>query len=225
MLVRLRNISLPTFIEQVFAHPPPTDDAKPWYFGEVRFDVDPVQQLEHLTELFRSADSLPAYGLSNSQIEVGLWCVLGGANNWAFVSLLWDRSLPIALRSATIGALFDLYDRLLAAAPYEPLDFQNPDWPPRRFQTIDYMALALVVEAITPSNSTPYDRTRVRAALLSVLRRLVDHPAPVAQYAALHALGHLRTKKRIAVIDQYLAREHDPSRRDYALEARTGNLL
>lgn len=226
MLVQLRNISQPTFIERVFAHAPPAGDAEPWYFGDVKFEVSPVEQLEHLTELFRSADALPGYGLSDAQIGVGLWCILGGAHNKEFVSLIWDRSLPIPLRGATIEALFDLYDRLLAAAPYEAIDFQHPDWPPRRFQSIDYMALALVVEALTPSNSTASDRTRVRLTLLNTLQRMLNHPAPVAQYAALHALGHLRTKKRVAVIDAYLARpEIGTGEREYALNAREGTIL
>jgi hypothetical protein len=143
------------------------------------------------------------------------------------VSLVWDRSLSISLRSTTIGALFELYDRLLAAPPYEPIDFRYPDPSVRRFQTIDYMALALVVEAITPSSSTAYDRTRVRAALLTVLGRLLDHPAPIAQYAALHGLGHLRTKKRVDVIDRYLASRPgiEGAQREYALDARAGTLL
>ena len=156
-----------------------------------------------------------------------LWCVLGGAYNYEFVSLLWDRSLPLALRNATITALFNLYDRLLAAAPYEPIDFVNPDSTSRRFKTIDYMAMALVVESLPPSNSTAYDRTRIRAALLDVLARLLEHPAQVAQYAALHALGHLKSKKRIEVIDRYLAAQphihHE--QREYALSARAGELL
>ncbi|HKW10065.1 MAG TPA: hypothetical protein VJO33_06775 [Gemmatimonadaceae bacterium] len=227
MLVRLRDIPLTSFVEQVFAHAPPADDAKPWYFGDVRFEVEPIQQLRHLTDLFSSADSLPDYGLSNAQIGEGLWCILGGAHNWAFVSLVWDPAIPIALRRATIDALFNLYDRLLAATPYEAIDFRQPDYPPRRFQTIDYMALALVVEAITPSNSTPYDRTRIRSALLSVLGRLLDHSSPVAQYAALHGLGHLRTKRRVEVIDRYLVSQPavDGAQREYALDARAGTLL
>ena len=227
MRVKLRDISLPTFIERVFAHQPPTDSAKPWYFGRVTFDIEPAEQLRHLTEIFRSADALPASGLSNAQIELGLWCMLGGAHDEAFVSLIWDRSLPITLRNATIAALFELYDRLLAAAPFEPIDFHAPDRTPRRFESIDYMALALVVQASQPAATTAYDRARIRATLLAVLERLLDHAAPVAQYAALHGLGHLPTKRRVDIIDRYLATRpriaHD--QRAYALAARAGTLL
>jgi hypothetical protein len=143
------------------------------------------------------------------------------------VNLVWDRSLPFELRRAPITALFELYDRLLAALPYESIDFRHPDSTTRRFKTIDYMGLALVVEASWPSSSTSYDRTRVRAALLDVLSRLLEHPAPVAQYAALHALGHLKSKKRVDVIDHYLAaRPQMPdAQREYALDARSGTLL
>src|SRR6185312_15623568 len=129
----------------------------------------PAQQLQRLTDVFHSADSLPAYGLSYAQIEVGLWCVLGGAHNESFINLVWDRSLAIGLRNATIAALFELYDRLLAATPYESIDFRAPDRTARRFPTIDYMALALVVEASSPSSTTAYDRVRVRSALLATL--------------------------------------------------------
>lgn len=90
------------------------------------------------------------------------------------------------------------------------------------------MALALVVEAFVPSRITSsYDRRRVRGALLNVFRRLLDHPAPVAQYAALHGLGHLRSKQRVTVIDQYLAArpDMDANQREYALDARSGTLL
>jgi hypothetical protein len=105
--------------------------------------------------------------------------------------------------------------------------FGYPDYPPRRFQTIDYMALALVVEAITPLNSTPYDRTRIRSALLNVLGRLLDHSSPVTQYAALQGLGHLRTKRRVEAIDRYLVNRPagDGAQREYALSARAGTLL
>lgn len=139
---------------------------------------------------------------------------------------MWDRSLPFELRGAAITALFELYDRLLAALPYESIDFRRPDSTTRRFKTIDYMGLALVVEALTPSSSNSYDRTRVRGALLDVLSRLLDHPAPVAQYAALHGLGHLKSKKRVDVIDRYMAaRPLTEAQREYALEARSGILL
>lgn len=89
------------------------------------------------------------------------------------------------------------------------------------------MGLALVVEALRPSSSTAYDRTRVCSALLGVLARLLDHPAPVAQYAALHGLGHLPTQKRRDVIDRYLAARPDleTEQREYALAARAGTLL
>ena len=228
MIIRLRDVSLSTFVERLFRHPAPADDAKPWYSGKVEFEIEAEQQLRHLTEVFSAADSLPAQGLSHRQIEVGLWCILGGADSESFVSLLWNRSLPFDLRRDTIAALFELYDRLLAAAPHESIDFRHPDSSPRRFQTIDYMALALIVEAFVPANTTSsYDRTRVRGALLNVFSRLLNHPAPVAQYAALHGLGHLRSKKRVAVIDQYLAarREMDATQREYALDARSGTLL
>ena len=226
MLVQLRNISLPTFVERVFDHLPPVDGDKPWYFDDVEFEIDSAEQLRHLTDLFEAPESLLAYGLSLQQIEIGLWCILGGAHNDAFVSLLWDRSLPIRDRRRLIAALLPLYDRLLASAPYEVIDFEHPDRTPRRFRTIDYMALALVVEAITPANSTAYDRTCVRASLLDVLERLLEHPAPVAQYAALHGLGHLRSKKRLDAIDRYLANPAlADSQREYALSARAGTLL
>lgn len=226
MRVQLQNVSFATFVERVFDHPPPAGDAEPWHFGRVRFEVEPTQQLQHIGELFRGAGTLATYGLSNAQIELGLWCVLGGAHNWSFVSLLWDSSLPVALRTDAVAGLFQLYDQLLATAPHESIDFGHPYQPPRRFQGIDYMAFALVVEAIRPSSSLPRDRARMRAGLLCVGGRLLDHPAPVAQYSGLHGLGHLRTKKRTDVIDRYLARPSvQGASREYALNARAGTIL
>jgi hypothetical protein len=124
MLVRLRDITLSSFVERVFAHAPPADGANPWYFGGVRFEIEPLEQLRHLTELFSSAHSLPDYGLSNAQIGVGLCCILGGAHNESFVSLLRNPAVPLALRRGAIDALFNLYDGLLTAALYEHIDFR-----------------------------------------------------------------------------------------------------
>jgi hypothetical protein len=74
---------------------------------------------------------------------------------------------------------------------------------------------------------TSSDARAVSDAFLAVFTRMVQHPAPIAQYAGLHGLGHLQHRHRPHVIDAYLAAnpDLDPSARAYAMTARAGEVL
>jgi hypothetical protein len=71
------------------------------------------------------------------------------------------------------------------------------------------------------------DASAVRDALLATFQWLLEHPAPVAQYAGLHGLGHLKHPRGAAAIDAYLAThsELNPSQFAYAEAAKRGEVL
>jgi hypothetical protein len=89
------------------------------------------------------------------------------------------------------------------------------------------MAPELLLSASWLSRSDPRDGAAIRNAFLDTFRRLLTHPAPVAQYAALHGLGHLEHDLRPQVIDAYIARHPDlpAAQREYSERARSGEVL
>jgi hypothetical protein len=226
MLIDLRSATLPELVDAIFDHEvAPRPERDPWYYDyEVDFAVEPVRQMILLADLFRHAATALAR-FSPGQVGQGFWCMLGGVHMEHFTGHIWNPDIPFALRAAVIDSIYDLYDGLIASAPFEPIDFGSPDWPARRFQTIDYMIPDLVLTAWHREDAD--DRVRVREAFLELFERLLDHPAPVARYAALHGLGHLEHDGRAAIIDAYLDAHPDITAdvRTYALAARRGEVL
>ena len=151
---------------------------------------------------------------------------MGGVQYESFTDLVWDPALPLDQRRAVIQGVYDLYDQLLGAYPYESIDFRHPD-DDRRFNGIDYMVPDLLLSGQGSRDGVDVDELAVRAEFLELFARLLEHQAPVAQYAALHGLGHLEHPDRVATIDRYLAANSwmDPDQRDYALAARRGDVL
>jgi hypothetical protein len=133
----------------------------------------------------------------------------------------------LAARRGLIQSVFQLYDQVLAPYPYDSIDFGHPDDGGRRFQTIDYMAPDLLLDAPWFRHEDPADTALVRTELLALFTRPLAHDAPVAQYAALHGLGHLEHEAGAAVIQQYLERHAwlDPAQRGYAERAMRGDVL
>ena len=222
MQIDLTRATALQLADVLFDHPERGDD-QPWYSGDIDFRVDPPHQLRLLTELFQNAASL-VDAFRPDQIENGLWCVMGAEHGEQFCQLIWDSSLSLAPRRALVAAIYPLYDQVLAAPPYQSIHFGQPDMLPRRYRTIDYMVPDLLLDDLGAGRSPAGEP--IRAAFLELFRRLLDHPAPVANYAALHGLGHLRIAGREALIDHYL-RTGDLSaeQRVYAEEARTGDIL
>ena len=227
MLIRLADASVESMVEAVFDHDVPAEGGEPWYFGgRVRFEIDVLRQLDLLAELFRNSRSLLA-GYSSDQIEQGLWCILGGAHCESFTGLVWNPALPFDPRSEVIASTYDLYGELLAQYPFEAIDFRHPDAIPRRFGTIDYMAPDLLLARPWFPQPDAKDQAEVRGSFLELFARLLAHEAPVAQYAALHGLGHLGHDDGPELIDRFLA-EHpwlESDQRAYALAARCGDVL
>ena len=226
MQIRLQHASIDLLVTTVFDHEVPIDGGDPWYFGDVQFEVDPQHQLALIAELFEDAPRHLS-GYSPAQVAQGLWCMMGGCWNKAFTGLVWNPDVPLPIRRRVVDSIFPLYDTLLVAYPYDDIDFRHPDASERRYATIDYMAPALLLEIPWYGKPDPSDEASMRSAFLDVFGRLLRHPAPVAQYAALHGLGHLDDPRGAAVIDAYVASLAMPERNEiwYAEHARRGDVL
>ena len=226
MRIRLQQASVDLLAMTVFDHEVAAEGSDPWYFGDVKFEVDPPHQLALIAELFEDAPRhLAEYG--PAQIEQGLWCMMGGCWNAAFTGLVWNPGVPLPIRRRVVDSIFPLYDRLLAAYPYDDIDFRHPDDSEHRYATIDYMAPDLLLEIPWFGEPDPSDQASIRSAFLEVFGRLLKHPAPVAQYAALHGLGHLDDPRGAAMIDAYVASLAFSERNErwYAEQARRGDVL
>src|SRR5262249_50362668 len=119
------------------------------------------------------------------------------------------------------------YDQRLARYPYEDIDFDQPDATIRRFRTIDYMAPDLLLNGDQFRSQEEGPAGPIREAFFELFSRLLRHEAPVAQYAALHGLGHLRHPRRAEAILAYLGDRSwmDPEHRAYAQSAIRGDIL
>ena len=227
VVIDLRDATIERFVRSVFDQETPEEGRKPWYYPhDVSFEIDVRRQLELLAELFRNAAALLA-DYSPGQIVQGLWCVMGGVHFESFTGLVWDPALPFELRRAVIGGVYGLYDQLLCAYPYHAIDFRHPDDSERPFEGIDYIAPDLLLTTPFIRDESEADQAAVRTAFLELFARLLEHPAPVAQYAALHGLGHLEHPERAATIDRYLSAHAwmDADQQHYALAARRGDVL
>lgn len=226
MIFDLRKATVTQLARAVFDHPPSDDRAEPWHFGDVEFELEPEHQLCLITDLFQGAPhSFSDY--ASPQIEAGLWCMMGGAHHEAFCGLIWNPELSLAARRELVQSIYVLYDQVLAPYPYDDIDFRHPDTSDRRFRTIDYMAPDLLLEAPSFRHDDAVDEALVRTAFLDLFTRLLAHDAPVAQYAALHGLGHLEHASRAAAIQQYLESHVwlDAAQREYAERASCGDVL
>ena len=226
VVIRLRDATIESFVRDVFDHEMPEEGREPWYFPhDVDFEIDERRQLDLLAELFGNVRALLA-DYSPDMVCQGLWCMMGGVHHDSFTGLVWDSALPLDQRRAVIRRVYDLYDQLLAAYPYESVDFRHPD-EDRRFNGIDYMVPDLLLSGQAIRDEVDADELAIRAEFLDLFARLLEHPAPVAQYAALHGLGHLEHPERAATIDRYLAARSwmDHDQREYALAARRGEVL
>jgi len=226
MLFDLRKATVEQLARTLFDHPVSDDQSEPWYFDDVAFAIEPERQLRLMTELFQRAPAIFC-DYSSQQVEAGLWCMMGGAEHESFCGLIWNPELPSPARHALIQGNYQLYDQVLAPYPYDTIDFRHPDDSDRRFRTIDYMAPDLLLEAPCFRHEDDADAALVRTEFLDLFTRLLAHDAPVAQYAALHGLGHLEHESRATVIQQYLESNTwlDPAQREYAERARCGDLL
>jgi hypothetical protein len=192
----------------------------------LEYDVDPHRQVLLLAALFRRSGELGARFPSDT-IERGLWRIMGGEFSSYFTEHLWNPEVPRANRIALIDTVYHLYDDLLARRPLEAIDFRHPDFPKRRFAAIDYMVPDLLLEGGYFRDAEREDQAAIRDAFLTLFGRMLRHPSPISQYAALHGLGHLQHERGSELIDTYIAGNSDMSadQRDYAVRARVGEVL
>jgi hypothetical protein len=225
VVITLRDATIESFVRDIFDHETPEEGRKPWYYPhDVSFEIDERHQLDLLAELFGNARALLDF--SSGEVVQGLWCMMGGVHYESFTGLVWNPALPLDQRRAVIQSVYALYDQLLGAYPYESVDFRHPD-DDRRFNGIDTMVPDLLLSEPWIRDRSETDHASIRTAFLELFARLLEHQAPVAQYAALHGLGHLEHPDRGATIDRYLTANPwmDPDQRDYALAARRGDVL
>ena len=228
MRIDLTNATLDELIEVMFdagadaAARREAMDATDW----LEFEVDPNRQILLLRELFQRSAAL-CERFSSAEIERGLWRLMGGEYSEDFTGHLWNPDLPLEGRVATVEAVYHLYDEVLARPPWEPIDFAHPDRLPRRFETIDYMVPDMLVHVPRIGKPESADRAAIRDAFLAMFDRLLYHPSPIAQYAALHGLGHLGHELGPEVVDHYMARHPDmpADQRAYAERAQRGEVL
>ena len=227
MIIDLTNATLEQLIDAVFdarresASTNGEDGA-----DDIEYRIDPGRQVVLLVDLFRRAFSLPAR-FSSTRIERGLWHIMGAEYFDNFTAHIWNPDVALVDRVRLVESVHGLYDDLLASYPYENIDFVHPDRLPRRFQTIDYMAPDLLLAGAGFWRNDPADKAAIRNAFLATFPRLLQHPSPVAQYAGLHGLGHLKHKLRSQVIASYLERHPglSPAQRGYAARAQRGDVL
>ena len=227
MILDLRQATLEHLIDVIFDAGPnaaleENEDANEPF----DYRVDPARQVVLLTDLFRRSFTLTTR-FPSEQIERGLWHIMGAEYFHAFTQHIWNPDVSRVDRVRLIESVYDLYDSVLARNPFEDIDFRHPDRLPRRFQTIDYMAPDLLLEGAAFVRKDPADRQAIRNAFLATYSRMLHHPSPVAKYAALHGLGHLKHPLRSQVIASYLERYPSltPDQRGYAARAARGNVL
>jgi hypothetical protein len=131
-----------------------------------------------------------------------------------FADHLWDSSVPIDLRRAAIGAMFDLYAKLFAPHPTEAAT--DMWW--------DLLASNVIEadgESIAPRRDP--DQEQVRLAMVATLARILQLEQRHCQKAALHGLNHIGTaEERTALIDPLLQLALDEELLAYASACRAG---
>jgi hypothetical protein len=227
MIIDLTRASLEQFIDTIFdARRESSRSDGEGDSDDIEYQVDPARQVVLLTDLFRRSFMLPVR-FSATRIERGLWHVMGAVYFESFTAHIWNPGVSRVDRVRLVESVQELYDGLLARAPYENMDFRHPDGLQRRFETIDYMVPDLLLSGAGYWGDDPGDAAGIRDAFLATFARLLEHPSPVAQYAGLHGLGHLKHERRSQVIGAYLERHPHlpPAQRGYAARAQRGDIL
>jgi hypothetical protein len=221
--VDLRDASVASFVAAIFGHVSPGADAYATYKGD-DYLIDPRHQIVLVTQLLRGATEFLA-SFSDAESAQGLWKIF--LEDVLFARHLWDEDIPLADRITAIESVVHLYETVLIQRPFEPVDFRRPDRLPRRFGGLDYMIPDFLMHIPRDVDLTSPDARSVSDAFLAVFTHMVQHRAPIAQYAGLHGLGHLQHHDRPDVIDAYIAAnpELDPAARAYAMTAKAGNAL
>jgi hypothetical protein len=223
IFVDLRDASVASFVAATFDHLPPGADARATYRVD-DYLIDPRHQIALVAQLMRGAPEYLA-SFNDAEIARGFWKIF--LEDELFARHLWDEEVPLSDRITAIESVVHLYETVLIQRPFEPVDFHRPDRLPRRFGGVDYMIPDFLMHVPRDVALTSPDARAVSDAFLAAFTRMVQHPAPIAQYAGLHGLGHLQHGHRPHVIDAYLAAhpDLDPAARAYAMAARTGEIL
>jgi len=196
--VDLRGCSFEGFVAFVFDHAPPAAAGMPqWYFDpELEVEFDGQLQLEHLTRLFRGADSL-IESFTRAQIEQGLWFIAGPGGSEFFSELLWDARIAWDVRGGCIAAMVDLYDRLFRREPIGETAFMWWD------------LLCYEYRGGLRDPETDAEDARVQEAMLASLERILRLDSPECQRAALHGLYHLAHPRSLLAIREWLEEHPD----------------
>jgi hypothetical protein len=201
----------------VFRHDPEKVD--PWWSSLAgdRWD-QPNHVVDYLTRL--CSDPMPALdGLTDAQINKGLWYLLGAWSDLYSTRVTTERSV------ACISAIYPLFEQVFATR-CAPILSHLDEPGDNDLNSICYMwwdDIGLQVRR--------WDRERgeMDQAILDVLRRTLALPNIACQESALHGLGHNIRGYRDqigGIIDEYLAANLGlhPGLRQYAENARIGHV-
>jgi hypothetical protein len=190
-----------------FARPAGVDRAT-WDEQPVQWLNAPVAAAERIRHLFGNAESL-LRPYSDDQVARGLVDLIAGGD----LALVSYRKLPTVLYTSTIRSVVTLFREIFAARITSEDPQQRPELESLCFMFFDMAAIDLGDDTV-----------------LDVLEDTLALESAACQRSALHGLGHAHfhvPQHAASIVDRWLQRHpRAPAElRDYALAARTGNVM
>lgn len=210
----LVGTSFEDFVSFLFEHPvdaPLTDQDQaghhPWYWKVVvRFE--PVRVAADYARLFADPQWLQL-NYTQEQLEQGIWAIQSNSLPCSVAEIIWHEDVPFVMRENCVRAMYPLFARLFAHAPFEKAD--EMWWESLTYDWFDGRR----------DRKNGGDDLRMQDVMFETLQKILFLPAPVCQGAALHGLGHLRHPATGSLIRLYLDQYRDADRdlRAYAMAA------
>lgn len=168
---------------------------KPWYFEtKVLFDSRTI--CSHYQSLFRDARFL-LNRFSKAQLDQGFWAIQSGNLDCSVLQLIWDKTLPFAVREELVRSMYALFRELFFA---EPLDGAVYMW---------WDSLCYDWHCGNRKRDKGGDDMAMQNVMFETLSQILAIPSEICQGAALHGLSHLHHPETEALIQRYL--DQNPS--------------
>lgn len=204
MSLKLNNYSFDEWIEFVFNHPVPSENADVWYWkDEWRWEADAEHIIKYCIKLFRNPNFL-LEKFSPEQINKGFWFILGDVE--LLQGCLWDRKIDWKLREDCIMSMVGVFEQMF---------IQNP------IEDACYMWWDLL------RNFSGNQDAKTKEAMLGALSQTLKLDSVDCQVSALHGLGHLEHNGKKKIIEQFLKADPnlDDKMKGYAIFAMEGKVL
>lgn len=204
MSLNLNNYSFDEWVEFVFSHAVPSENADAWYWEEeCEWEADAEHIINHCIRLFRNPNFL-LEKFSPEQINQGFWFILGDIE--LLQGCLWNRKIDWELREDCIMSMVGVFEQMFV---------QNP------IEDACYMWWDLLRDFSDDQDP------KTKEAMLAALSQILKLDSPDCQTSALHGLGHLEHNGKRKVIEQFLeARPNiDDEMKSYATAAMEGKVL